>query len=225
MRILPPRMGVRHCPPRPIRRGPRISLLDRWRSRSPREATAAAILPPEQPKTVLSAEEEEEDAEERANNITTTTRIIASTRCDPNSGWEIAMRIRQQHRHDKNAKGLVDRRGRYLLPSPSSAVPNQRRPPVLGRLLLRHCLRTTPVLKTTQPKTKTRLLLYHHPFPPAKLDRSHHSSKQRQNHPSSRHHNPRIPAQRMTPPNPHQPRMQMPRIVHNCLRPVLVLIL
>jgi hypothetical protein len=159
MRILPPRMGVRHCPPRPIRRGPRKS------------STAAAILPPEQPKTVLSAEEEEEeeeeDAEERANNITTITRIIASTRCDPNSGWEIAMRIRQQHRHDKNAKGLVDRRGRYLLPSPSSAVPNQR-PPVLGHLLLRHCLRTTPVLKTTQPQTKTRLLLYHHPFPPAK---------------------------------------------------------
>ena len=142
MRILPPRMGVRHCPPRPIRRGPRISLLDRWRSRSPREATAAAILPPEQPKTVLSAEEEEEDAEERANNITTTTRIIASTRCDPNSGWEIVIRIRQR-RHEKT-KGLVDRREHLPLPSPS-AVPNQQ-PPVLGCMLLRHCLRTTPVL-------------------------------------------------------------------------------
>ena len=161
------------------------------RLRSPQEATAAAMPPPEQPKTVLSAEEEE-DAEEKANNIST-TRIIASTRYDPNSGWEIAMRISQRHCHNnKNAKGLVDRRGHYSLPSPSSAVLNQQPPPVLGRLLLRHCLRTTPVLKTTQPQTKARSLLYHRP-PPEKLDRSPHSSKLRRNHPSSRRHNPRIP--------------------------------
>lgn len=107
-------------------------------------------------------------------------------------------------------------RGHRMLPSPS-AVQNQQ--PVLGRLLLRHCLKAIQVRKTTQMKSKGRLL-YHHP--PAKKIRSLPSSKQGLNRRSSRRTG-RGPSRQVKPPNLEQPRIRttglsLPLNINRCNR-------
>jgi len=112
-------------------------------------------------------------------------------------------------------------RGRRMLPSPS-AVQNQQ--PVLGRLLLRHCLKTIQVRKATQMKSKGRLLCHH---PPAKKNRSLPSSKQGPNRRSSRRTS-RSPSRQVKPPNLEQPRIRTtdrvsrglspPSSIHRCNR-------